>query len=200
MTDPTISPSSAEDEISLKDLLLKIKEWFVYLLSKWMVIVAAGIIGSGIGLSKVIDKKPIYTATLTTGSGTATLNTSTGRYTLSAADSRFSVVAKYGAGAPESDADFMERKAPIPYTYRVATGPYACHGCSAPLGHAAPCCAGGGCGCGTFHTAGAFAYTGFWACCAPGYDETGYYSFTSTGYTWSGADYTNGSGEWYKIT
>ena len=142
----------------------------------------------------------IYTATLTTGSGTATLNTSTGRYTLSAADSRFSVVAKYGAGAPESDADFMERKAPIPYTYRVATGPYACHGCSAPLGHAAPCCAGGGCGCGTFHTAGAFAYTGFWACCAPGYDETGYYSFTSTGYTWSGADYTNGSGEWYKIT
>lgn len=64
MTDPTISPSSAEDEISLKDLLLKIKEWFVYLLSKWKIIIAAGIIGAGIGLAYTFNEKPIYTATL----------------------------------------------------------------------------------------------------------------------------------------
>ena len=64
MTDPAISPSSAEDEISLKDLLLKIKEWYTYLLSKWLIIVAAGIIGGGIGLMKTLNEKPICTATL----------------------------------------------------------------------------------------------------------------------------------------
>jgi uncharacterized protein involved in exopolysaccharide biosynthesis len=64
MTDPTISPSSADDEISLKDLLLKIKEWYAYLLSKWMVIVVVSIIGAGIGLIYAIYEKPIYTATL----------------------------------------------------------------------------------------------------------------------------------------
>ena len=64
MTDPTISPIAAEDEISLKDLLLKLKEWFAYLLSKWLIIVAAGIIGAGIGLLYTFNEKPIYTATL----------------------------------------------------------------------------------------------------------------------------------------
>ena len=64
MTDPTISPSSAEDEISLKDLLLKLKEWYAYLLSKWLIIGAAGIIGAGIGLAYTFNEKPIYTATL----------------------------------------------------------------------------------------------------------------------------------------
>jgi hypothetical protein len=64
MTDPTISPSSAEDEISLKDLLLKLKEWYAYLLSKWLIIGAAGIIGAGIGLAYTYNEKPIYTATL----------------------------------------------------------------------------------------------------------------------------------------
>jgi hypothetical protein len=64
MTDPTISPIAAEDEISLKDLLLKLKEWFAYLLSKWLIIVAAGIIGAGIGLLYTYNEKPIYTATL----------------------------------------------------------------------------------------------------------------------------------------
>ena len=64
MTDPSISPSSADDEISLKDLLLKLKEWTAYLLSKWMVIVVISIIGAGIGLIYAIYDKPIYTATL----------------------------------------------------------------------------------------------------------------------------------------
>ena len=47
MTDPSISPSSADDEISLKDLLLKLKEWTAELFSKWMVIAMAGVIGAG---------------------------------------------------------------------------------------------------------------------------------------------------------
>ena len=64
MTDPTLSPSSANDQISLKDLLLKLKESYAYLLSKWKIIVVAGIIGASIGLIYAIYEKPIYTATL----------------------------------------------------------------------------------------------------------------------------------------
>lgn len=53
------------DEISLKELVQKAKEWYSYLLSKWKIIVLAGIIGAGIGLSYSLIKKPVYTATLT---------------------------------------------------------------------------------------------------------------------------------------
>jgi len=53
------------DEISLKELLLKIKEWYSYLLSQWKIIVLAGVIGAGLGLIYSFIKKPVYTATLT---------------------------------------------------------------------------------------------------------------------------------------
>lgn len=52
------------DEISLKELIEKGKEWFDYLLSQWKIIVLAGIIGVALGLSYSFIKKPIYTATL----------------------------------------------------------------------------------------------------------------------------------------
>jgi uncharacterized protein involved in exopolysaccharide biosynthesis len=54
----------AEDEISLKELVLKIKEWYRFLLTKWLVIIAAGIIGGSIGLSYAFLTKPEYTASL----------------------------------------------------------------------------------------------------------------------------------------
>jgi len=60
----TETTPSAEDEISLKELIIKLKEWFTYLLSKWMVIGLAGIIGASIGLVYALNDKPIYTATL----------------------------------------------------------------------------------------------------------------------------------------
>jgi len=53
------------DEITLKELLQKAKEWYSYLLSKWKTIIFAGIIGALIGLGYSFYKKPIYTATLT---------------------------------------------------------------------------------------------------------------------------------------
>ena len=53
------------DEITLKELLLKAKEWHTYLLSKWKMIVLAGIIGALLGLGYSFYKKTIYTATLT---------------------------------------------------------------------------------------------------------------------------------------
>jgi hypothetical protein len=52
------------DEISLKELVEKVKEWFSYLLSQWKIILLAGIVGAGLGLAYSFSKKPIYTATL----------------------------------------------------------------------------------------------------------------------------------------
>ncbi len=52
------------DEITLKELLEKAKEWYSYLLSQWKIIVLAGVIGAALGLAYSISKKPIYTATL----------------------------------------------------------------------------------------------------------------------------------------
>ncbi|OXA97468.1 lipopolysaccharide biosynthesis protein [Flavobacterium oncorhynchi] len=53
------------DEISLKELLIKLKEWYSYLLSQWKIIVLAVIIGATLGLTYSFIKKPVYTATLT---------------------------------------------------------------------------------------------------------------------------------------
>jgi hypothetical protein len=53
-----------QDEISLKELIEKGKEWFSYLLSQWKIIVLAGFIGAVLGVGYSLSKKPIYTATL----------------------------------------------------------------------------------------------------------------------------------------
>ena len=52
------------DEISLRELLDKAKEWYQYLLSQWKVIVLAGVVGASIGLTYAMITKPMYTATL----------------------------------------------------------------------------------------------------------------------------------------
>lgn len=52
------------DEISLKELIEKIKEWHIYLFSQWKIIVLAGFVGAVFGIAYSIIKKPIYTATL----------------------------------------------------------------------------------------------------------------------------------------
>jgi uncharacterized protein involved in exopolysaccharide biosynthesis len=54
----------AEDEISLKELIFKIKEWYHFLLTKWIIIVAAGIIGGAIGVGYAFTQKATYTASL----------------------------------------------------------------------------------------------------------------------------------------
>jgi hypothetical protein len=53
------------DEISLKELIAKGKEWYAYMLNQWKTIVLAGIIGAVLGLTYSFIKKPVYTATLT---------------------------------------------------------------------------------------------------------------------------------------
>jgi hypothetical protein len=62
-TDSSVK-GAVTDEISLKELILKLKEWYQYLLSKWVIIVIAGIIGGGVGLAYAYSQKPVYTAEL----------------------------------------------------------------------------------------------------------------------------------------
>ena len=57
--------NNIEDEISLKELIFKLIEWYRFLLSKWKVILIAGIIGGVLGLTYTLIKKPIYVAETT---------------------------------------------------------------------------------------------------------------------------------------
>ncbi|MDI5950757.1 Wzz/FepE/Etk N-terminal domain-containing protein [Flavobacterium yafengii] len=59
-----MNEQNTNDEISLKELIEKGREWFSYLLSQWKIIVLAGIIGAGLGLAYSFSKKPVYTASL----------------------------------------------------------------------------------------------------------------------------------------
>ncbi len=53
-----------EDEISLKELILKMKEWILYLKFKWVIITLVGLLGATISFTYAFFQKPIYTATL----------------------------------------------------------------------------------------------------------------------------------------
>lgn len=55
----------ANDEVSLKELFEKAKEWFSYFVYHWKIIVLGGMIGATLGLIYSFSKKPIYKATLT---------------------------------------------------------------------------------------------------------------------------------------
>jgi hypothetical protein len=59
-----MNEQNPNEEISLKELLEKAKEWYAYLLSQWKIIVLAGIVGATLGLTYSFFKKPVYTATL----------------------------------------------------------------------------------------------------------------------------------------
>jgi hypothetical protein len=65
MVDQNNTPQIDNDEISLKELVLKIKEWYQFLLTKWKLIVLAGIIGGLIGFTYAYFQKPTYKAVLT---------------------------------------------------------------------------------------------------------------------------------------
>jgi uncharacterized protein involved in exopolysaccharide biosynthesis len=54
-----------KDPISLKELILKIKEGYQFLLTQWKLIILMGVIGSVIGFTYAYFQKPTYKATLT---------------------------------------------------------------------------------------------------------------------------------------
>lgn len=119
-------------------------------------------------------------------------------FTVTSAGTSGTLVAKTAKVPTNSSTVTASRLAAAQGRYWTQTAPYACHGCASP-GHQAPCCAPGPCGCGTFHASG-FAYSGFWACCDQGYWTYYWVNYGSSGWTWGGSDYTNGQGEWWKIT
>src|SRR5215216_164230 len=53
-----------KDEITLKDIVQTLKEWFRYLVSKWVWLLLAGIICGGIAVIYVWMSKPKYNASL----------------------------------------------------------------------------------------------------------------------------------------
>jgi hypothetical protein len=61
----TATISENNDEISLKELIQKIKEWVAYLKTKWKIIFLAGVLGAAIGLVYALFQKPTYKAVLT---------------------------------------------------------------------------------------------------------------------------------------
>lgn len=56
---------TGKDQITVKELIEKAKDWYVYFLTKWKLILLAGIIGCVLGLGFSLISKPVYTATLT---------------------------------------------------------------------------------------------------------------------------------------
>lgn len=57
--------AKVNDEISVKELIEKVKEWFYFFLSKKKTIVLATFIGATLGVSYSLINKPVYTAALT---------------------------------------------------------------------------------------------------------------------------------------
>ncbi len=58
-------PKTADTEITAKELIINIKDWFFYLLPKWWLILLLGIVGAFVGLMYASSKRPLYTATTT---------------------------------------------------------------------------------------------------------------------------------------
>ena len=58
MTDQNNNSADA-DEISIKELIQKIKDWVAYLKTKWKIIFLAGLLGAAIGVVYAIYQKPI---------------------------------------------------------------------------------------------------------------------------------------------
>src|SRR2546425_161157 len=53
-----------KEEISLKELIIRIREWIRYLISKWLLICIVGIIGAGLGFLYAYFSKPKYSASV----------------------------------------------------------------------------------------------------------------------------------------
>lgn len=59
-----MSEQLSNNRFTLKDFILTIKDWFTYLLSKWIIILIVGLAGGALGLMYSLMQKPVYTASL----------------------------------------------------------------------------------------------------------------------------------------
>lgn len=60
-----MSVTKNEEGISLKELIIKIREWRRYLLSKWYILVLAGLVGASLGYLYARSEKKIFKASTT---------------------------------------------------------------------------------------------------------------------------------------
>ncbi len=65
MTESQQNKNEVKEEVTLKELLLIVAEWWRYILSKWLIILFVGLFGGSLGFAYAYFKKPIYTATTT---------------------------------------------------------------------------------------------------------------------------------------
>jgi hypothetical protein len=65
MSESQNTQAAIDTEISLKDFVFKIREWWFYLLSKWVIILVFGLLGGILGFAYAYFKKPLYIATTT---------------------------------------------------------------------------------------------------------------------------------------
>jgi hypothetical protein len=56
--------NTVQDDVTVKDVILKLLEWWRYLRSKWKTILFAGILGAALGVTYSLIKKPLYIAEL----------------------------------------------------------------------------------------------------------------------------------------
>jgi hypothetical protein len=59
-----MNEQNQSDEISIKELIVRLKEWLDYLMSKWKIIFLVSLIGGLLGLGYSLLQKPTYTASL----------------------------------------------------------------------------------------------------------------------------------------
>jgi hypothetical protein len=59
------SPDANTEEISLKYLIIKLQEWWRFLLGKWIIISFAALVGAGLGMLYAFLQKPSYVGELT---------------------------------------------------------------------------------------------------------------------------------------
>ncbi|ASZ10688.1 lipopolysaccharide biosynthesis protein [Chitinophaga pendula] len=64
-TRQTYDSPNAGKQISLKEIILKLQQWYRYLLAKWWLIIIVGLIGAGLGLGYAIIKQPNYVGEVT---------------------------------------------------------------------------------------------------------------------------------------
>lgn len=162
------------------------------------------LLGASAGGGRFLAAKPTLTYS---GSGAFTIGNYDASYvysvsggtrsgnviTVSGATGTATVTARPPKGLTASASASAERKAPD--QYYVVTSPFQCY-------HSASCASQCG-GCGTYYAQDAWnpndgSAQGFYSCC----DQRVYYynNYSSSGYSWSGSNYTNGSGEWWKIS
>ena len=65
ITEQNNSTETAQDEISLKELIQKIQEWIAYLKTQWKLIIGIAALGAIIGFTYAIFVKPTYLASTT---------------------------------------------------------------------------------------------------------------------------------------